>query len=274
MKKRLRQAALGIGIFAAFFFIAARNPASQENRAAQQITWPPTYEPAAKLGNDGQSAILTYTSRTLLPGGVFDKGDVYYQRLNADGSPSGGHVRVTSGSTDNTFNDTSGDYIVFTAYDRKDSPSGNIVLFRISTGSSLVLGTAETVQGPRICNGKVVWVEGAPRRVMLADIDAMAAGLPAQAIGGPDPLIPFADIGERFVVWAEDRAGQFDLMAYDLAARPRHFGPLDRLAGNPRRRRGSAFPHPGQKHGHRGIQGRSRNGNKLQAVDRRRFRGL
>jgi len=219
VNKSLRHGFLCACMFFVAFLICAQNPISQVNWAAHQVTGAPTYEPAPRLGNDGISVILTYTSRALLPGGAFGNGEIFYQRLNEDGTPVGGRVLVASGPTDNELNDISGDHIVYTAYSQKRSLSGDLMIYRISTGERYVLAGADVVQGARICNQKVVWLQGPPAQVMIFDLDGMASARTAEILTVPNPLMTDVGIGDRFVVWTNVISGQVDVMAYDIVAR-------------------------------------------------------
>lgn len=192
-------------------------PVLQEHSITNTTAW----ETTPRLGNDGISDIVTYTRRTLNPDGSLGPGDIYSQRLDASGAPTGPAVQVTNDGLDNQLNDISGDFIVYTAYDSTSSMSGRIMVYQISTTYLYPgVGSALIIQEPRISGAKVVWREGGATasQVMLYDLSWLGTARDADIIAGPIPPTFTVDIGDRFVVWAEMTNQQQDIFAYDLAA--------------------------------------------------------
>lgn len=181
------------------------------------ITNTPSWETTPRLGNTGSFDLVVYTRRNLLTDGSLSKGDIWYQRLN-QGRPEGAPVQVTNDAQDNKLNDVSGDYIVYTAYDSTTSMSGQIMVYQISTSLLYGIGSALIVQEPRISGNKVVWREGGATasQVMLYDLAWLGTARDADIIAGPIPPTFTVDIGDRFVVWAEQTAAQQDIEAFDL----------------------------------------------------------
>jgi hypothetical protein len=207
----------GIVIAAAMLTGIARADTLQTHEYA--VTATPSWETTPRLGNDGVSDLVVFTRRDMLADGTLGKGDIWYQRL-AGGALSGAPVQVTSGQQDNQLNDISGDYIVYTAYDSTSIMSGSIMLYQISTTVLYAIGNALIIQEPRICGNKVVWREGGAgaTQVLLYDLGWLGTTMDPTIIAGPIPSTFNVNIGERFVVWAEYTASQYDLAAFDLAA--------------------------------------------------------
>lgn len=103
-----------------------------------QITSSASVETTPTIGNDGTSDLVVYTFHAT----GSSPGDIFYQRLNADGSASGAPVQVTTGETNDIFNDVSGDHIVYTARDSMTSMSGSVIVFEVSTSAQHTLGSA------------------------------------------------------------------------------------------------------------------------------------
>ena len=183
-----------------------------------RVTRHADYETMPRLGNDGISDLVVYTRRALLPSGAFDQGDIWYQRLRADGTPAGSPVRVTSGTTDDQLNDISGDYIVYTAFESRLSLSGRFMLYQISTGSFQTLGEALICQEARVHGTHVVWREGgtSAATIWMYDLAWLGTSKKPFVLAGPSPTTFSVDIGDRFVVWFEQEGGQFDVIAFDL----------------------------------------------------------
>jgi hypothetical protein len=172
-----------------------------------------------RLGNDGVSDLVVYTKADPAPYGGYLKSDIFFQRLT-DGAPSGPAIQVTAGTQDNQLDDVSGDYIVYTAYDSTASMSGRIMVYQISTTVLHGIGSALVILEPRIAGNKVVWRQGGAgaTEVLLYDLAWMGTAMEAEVIGGPIPPAVEVDIGNRYAVWAEQGAAQYDIVAYDIAA--------------------------------------------------------
>jgi len=175
------------------------------------------YETGPTLGNDGTTDLVVYTAREKLPSGMFEPGDIWFQRLDESGAPSGPAVQVTSDLTDDQLNDVSGDYIIYTAYDSVDTASGVIMLCQISTGILQPISDSMAIQEPRIHGDNVVWVQGGygASEVMIYDLAWLGTTQTAESLTGLVPPTYNVDIGDRFVVWVE-QDGDTDIGAYDL----------------------------------------------------------
>jgi beta propeller repeat protein len=181
------------------------------------------YDGTPTLGNDGVTDLVVWTMWPIL-GNYLGAGDIWYQRLDADGAPSGLPVQVSSAATDDQLNDVYGDYIVYTAYGSVYSPTGTIMLYQISTGEVYPLASAHIIWEPRIHGHHVVWRQDSPvcATAMLYDINWVGTSMQAIPIAGTILGTWMVQIGDRFVVWCEldIEPGQsqydFDVMAYDL----------------------------------------------------------
>ncbi len=207
---------LGFGIILLGLLLSNSAEGDELVVTEHQVTSSSLYETTPTLGNDGISDLVVYTSREMLETGMFDQGDIWYQRL-VDGVPSGLPVQVTSDITDDQLNDVSGDYIVYTAFDSLDNMSGSIMLYQISTGILQPIGYALVMQEPRIHGNNVVWVRGSvvASEVMIYDLDWLGTPQAAQPLTGPVPPCWDVEIGDRYVVWVE-RDGAYDIGVYDL----------------------------------------------------------
>jgi hypothetical protein len=174
-------------------------------------TWP-------TIGNDGTSDLVVFTVQPMISG-VPGPADIWCQRLDADGAPSGYPVQVASADTHDWLNDISGDYIVYTAHEGTISDNGSIMLYQISTRDLQPIATAMLIQESRIHGNWMVWREGidAGSQVMLYNLSWLGTPTDPMVLAGVVPTVYDVQIGDRFVVWAEFNAGQFDIMAYDLA---------------------------------------------------------
>ena len=184
-----------------------------------QITASSVWERYPTIGKDSISDLVVYTSHPVTPSG-FGPGDIWYQRLGANGAPTGPARQVTFDLTDDQLNDVSGDYIVYTAYESTSSVRGMIVLYRISTYEFQPLGYAEVVQEPKIHGSIVVWVQGpsTAQTVMMYDLAWLGTDHDPETLAGPVPSADAPQVGDRFVVWAEYTGGQYNVFAYDLLA--------------------------------------------------------
>ena len=206
-------------IFLSWVFLAGLAGADTLQTHEYAVTASGSWETTPRLGNDGVSELVVFTRADLLADGSIGKGDIFYQRL-AGGAPDGAAVQVTFGTQDNQLNDVSGDYIVYTAYDSTSSVSGRIMVYQISSTLLYGIGSALVIREPRISGSKVVWREGgaAATMVMIYDLSWLGSARDADILAGPIPPTYTLDIGDRFVVWAENTASQLDLVAFDIAA--------------------------------------------------------
>ena len=187
-----------------------------------QVTATSLYESSPRLGNDGVSDLVTYSSLEVNQDGQAGKGDIWYQRL-VNGKPYGSPVVITSPRmpNDNQWNDVSGDYIVYTSYNNVESWTGQIMLYQISTDILNAIPSSGTILNePRIQGDWIVWREGAFETpcVMLYNLQWMRCGChdPIR-IAGPIPAGYYVDIGSNYVVWIKlTPSGQRDVVTYDL----------------------------------------------------------
>ncbi len=183
-----------------------------------QITSSTAIEITPTVGSDGTGSLVVYTVRAT----AASQGDIFYQRLNADGSPSGAAVQVTSSATDDQLNAVSGNHIVFTAFDSTNSSSGKVMVYEISTATLQSIGAAAQLFGPRIHGQRVVWTEVSNVNnttgpvVKFFDLAWVGTGIDPIAIAGPLPPASEVQIGDRFVVWTEVLSGDRYVVAYEL----------------------------------------------------------
>jgi hypothetical protein len=165
----------------------------------------PFYEVTPTLCTDTTGDYVVYTSREMLTNGFFDQGDIWYNRLNLDGSPNGGSVQVSSVPADEKLNDCYGDYIVFTSHDSTVSSSGEIMLYQVSTASTWPIASALIMQEPRIHGNTIVWAQGGfnATEVMKYDLSWIGTANLPEPLTGPIPPTSNVDIGSRYAVWVE-----------------------------------------------------------------------
>ncbi len=215
----LSRMALALAVLAAAGGVATQAASAQpEITQHPLVTAPsPVYETTPSFGNDGVSDLVTYTQREILSNGFFDQGDIYFQRVNPDGSASGAPVPVATDLTDDKLNDTSGDYIVLTSYDSVDTATGRILLYQISTGTVTELANELIIQEARIYGGTVVWVQGGSgaSEVMIYDLAWLGTGQMAEPLTGSIPPTGNVDVGDRFVTWIE-QVGDLDIGLHDF----------------------------------------------------------
>ena len=182
-----------------------------------QITSSSAIETTPTIGNDGFNDLVVFTVTPLIFGEP-GPSDIWYQPL-VEGAPSGFPIQVTSAATDDRLNDVWGDYIVYTAYDSVSSSTGSIMLYQISTRDLQPISSVMTIHEPRIHDNYVVWREGDTdsAQVMLYNLSWLGTATDAVVIAGPVPPTFDAQIGDRFVVWAERNDGQYDTIAHDLS---------------------------------------------------------
>ena len=183
----------------------------------QQVTFSAQWETTPSLGVDGIGSLVVYSSSEVYSGGA-GQADVYYQRL-LNGAPLGDPVAVANGPRDDRLNDVSGDYIVYTSFESTTSASGQIIVYRISSGESWVLADALLVQFPKISGGVIVWREAIVEGILirLYELAWLGTGAAAQIIHGPQPPAGEIAIGDRLVVWSQSQPDGYDIHAYDLA---------------------------------------------------------
>jgi hypothetical protein len=182
-----------------------------------QITTSDLYETLPILGNDGISDIVVYTARELQSDGSYLPGDIWFRRLDENGAPFGPAVQVTTGDSDDEWNDISGDHIVYISHDSTSSYAGEIMVYQISTGEHQEVRTHESLREAKIEGRLVVWCEGGrfSAQIMMYDIAWLGSAFEPLVIAGPNPTFD-VEIGNRFIVWSELVDGQYDVVAYDL----------------------------------------------------------
>jgi len=80
------------------------------NTVESQITSSIDFETTPTLARDGVGLYVVYTSQVDTGGGL-GPGDVFYQRLNDDGTANGPPVVISGGApANNVLNDASGDF--------------------------------------------------------------------------------------------------------------------------------------------------------------------
>jgi len=204
-----------------FLFSALQGSADTLSVVENQVTFTGHYETTPTLSNYGAHDLMVYTSREMVNTGFFDQGDIYYQAL-WEGKPVGTPVQVTANFTDDTLNDVSGNHIVFTAYDDTKLPSGNIMLYTISSGQLRSIRNANIIQEPKIHDNYVVWCEGETNAAVVMIFDLSNPTGMAEPLTESFPPTYSVEIGNRFVVWAEYDGIDFDIVAFDLHTGFRH----------------------------------------------------
>lgn len=170
------------------------------------------------VGNDGISDLIVYEMQVFAPDGSPAPADLWYQRVDL-GGPQGYAVQVTADPTDDRFPDVDGDHIVYTAYDAVGSQRGRIVLYRISTRETWILGEADDLQAARIHDHHVVWIEGTAgggTTLELYDLAWLGTPQTPHELAGPVPPLSNVDVDSRYVTWVEFFGGQYDVLAFDL----------------------------------------------------------
>jgi len=165
------------------------------------------------LGVDQLSNIVVYTEQGYDPWiGLPIPGQVFAQRID-EITPILGPVLVSTGSTDNHFNDISGSRIVYTAYDNVMSSRGQIKLFDSDSGMTHILSDHAFMKEARIHGDHVAWIQGSNNLTQVIIVD-LAKGSARALISKPEnePAKNLA-IGDTYVVWAV----WDDIVAYELA---------------------------------------------------------
>ena len=188
-----------------------------------QATFTAAQETSPRLGADDSGELVVFTSQTLMSDGTYAPGQIMYQRLNADGTTKGSVVIVSTGTTDDRFNDVSGNYIVYTAFPYVGSLDGELRLYDIDSAVTInIVSSAETVREARIEGDVVVWTQGTNgvTRVLYWDLTWSDLAEPV-VLGGPTPAARNVEIGDHYVVWERvieeaDGTYQRDIWAYDI----------------------------------------------------------
>jgi len=177
-----------------------------------QLTDTALIEMTLALGNDGVSDYVVYDSSEVLNTGQIEQADIWYRRLNPDGSPLGDPVQVTSTLTHDMLPDASGNFIVYVAYDDPYSTNSEVMLYDIATRTTTRLGSHSYVRWPRIHGNRVVWLQGPPdaSEVILYDITTNELIV----LAGPS-YVDFVQIGSRLVVWSSSEVDH-DIEVFDF----------------------------------------------------------
>jgi len=179
-----------------------------------QLTSSLDREHSPSLGRDGISDLVVFT-RT-----VNTISQVFYQRYDKQGI-FGPEVLVSDATGTDILSDVFGDHIVYSSYPELFSRIGQIKLYTISTGVTVVLTGPVEIRDSRIHGTKVVWVEGEidAKFVKIADINAANPQASSVTISGPLVTAARASIGDRLVVWEHffDFYSPQDLEAYDMS---------------------------------------------------------
>jgi hypothetical protein len=181
----------------------------------KQVTFSSDQESSPRLGADASSEIVVYTSQTLGYDGNY-WGSIYYQRWDDAAKVWGAPVLISSGLTDDKFNDISGNKIVYTAFASPTTTLGRLMVYDIASGTTTpVLPDAGTFREARIDGDAVVWTQGqnAASSVMYRDL-TWVSGVTV-TLGGPTPAASNVEIGSRYVVWEKTIGTQKDIAAYD-----------------------------------------------------------
>jgi LruC domain-containing protein len=180
-----------------------------------QVTASEAEESNPRLGSDSTSELVVYTSQTLQADGSYI-GDILFQRYDSVTGSWGSAVLISGSVTDDKFNDVSGSRIVYTAFDSPTSALGQLMLYDIAQGTTvLVMPGADTFREVRIDGDVVVWTQGqnGSTRILYRDLN-WAAGVTV-TLGGPTPAASNVEIGSRYIVWEKAVNGQKDIAAYD-----------------------------------------------------------
>ena len=220
-------AVLAIGICLVAFATANKAQASDFLQATEhQITSDTSChnDGIPTVGHDATGYYVVYTSHPIPSGqsscGVYSEttySSIYYQRLDANGAPTGSPITVADSPVFQWLDDTSGDYIVYTL-----SPAvgrlGNIELYRISTSQSRPLTSSGRAWSPRIYGDVVVWIEFTTSGAGQAAMYKISSGVPVMStlMAGPIPPVDEVVVGDRFIVWSQLVNNQYDLAAYDM----------------------------------------------------------
>lgn len=202
------------------FLYDTLEPLPTPGYSRHRVTDSPFYETTPTLGNDGISDYVVYTSRELLNTGMFDQANIFYRRLNSDGSPLGEPVQVTNTLTDDVLNDASGNFIVYVAYDDVYSLTGRIMLYDIATTETRSVGGPGYVRHPKIHGTHIAWLQGPANATEVYLYDISSGEPPVQLIDEAS-YKSNVEIGNRFVVWASLDNG-YDIEFFDFELERRY----------------------------------------------------
>jgi len=180
-----------------------------------QVTASAAQESNPRLGSDSMGDLVVYTSQALQTDGSYI-GDILFQRYDSATKAWGSPVLISGSATDDKFNDVSGSRIVYTAFDSPTSALGQLMLYDIAQGTTvLVMPGADTFREVRIDGDVVVWTQGqnGSTRILYRDLN-WAAGVTV-TLGGPTPAASNVEIGSRYIVWERAGDGQKDIVGYD-----------------------------------------------------------
>ncbi len=175
------------------------------------------FETTPTVGEDGTSQLVVYSSREVFPSGT-GPGDIFLQRIDADGAPVGPPERLSEDTpanpTDDELNDVSGSRAVYTAFDPFSSFNNAIKVFDIDTMTTTTVVSGQPVVEARISGDIVVFVNGVSNAVVqLVDLSS----LPLTPVTISAQGVSNVEIGDNWVVWEELNAGgDLDIRAYSL----------------------------------------------------------
>jgi len=175
------------------------------------------YETTPTLGADAISEIVVYSSRTYSPIHGYGQGQIYYQRLNPDGTPQGTPVLVSDGLTDDRLNDVSGSRIVYSAFETVGAQRGHIMYYDVGSGTAREINQdISGIREARIDGDVIVWTQGpsGSTQIFYSDIN-WPSGTEPVVIAGPIPPAFNVCIGSRYIVWEQTVSGQSDIAGYD-----------------------------------------------------------
>jgi hypothetical protein len=164
------------------------------------------------------SRVVVY-ARQAFVGGVFQPGDLYYQRLTAEGVRMGAPLRISNDLgdvTDDRLNDVSGHRVVYTASVPGDVSTGMIRLYSIIDGTTQdLLAESDTVREARIHGDTIAWIQGPTGFTRVEWLDLGWPTVDSVTVSGPNPASN-VEVGSRYVVWEEFDGVGSNVMAYDL----------------------------------------------------------
>ena len=183
-----------------------------------QVTYELVEQSTPKLSRDSLGNYVVFADYSKSAEGNVYQSDIYYQRLQDDGTAIGSRVAVGATTADERQPDAYGDYIVYTRFESTANSTGRIKLYQISTGTYSDLDTAGDSCCPKIHGDVVVWLKATPtgNLLMMYRLSWGETKSP-KIIAGPAANPKDVEIGDRFVVWTQLAYGQGDVAAYDLS---------------------------------------------------------